>query len=50
MRKPWCGGGYVVCSIDYRWIKNLEGDEEPNTMPDLIEVVYGAVTHIQEHA
>lgn len=44
------GGGYVVCSIDYRWLKNRDGDKEPNTMPDLIEDVFGAIAHIQEHA
>ncbi len=43
-------GDYVVFSIDYRWIGNLDGDEESNTMADLIEDVYGAVAHIQEHA
>ncbi|MBN2029968.1 alpha/beta hydrolase [bacterium] len=43
-------GDYVVFSIDYRWIGNQDGDEEPNTMADLIEDVYGAVAHIQEHA
>ena len=44
------GGSYVVCSIDYRWIGNLDGDEKPNTMANLIEDVYGAIAHIQEHA
>ncbi len=43
-------GDYVVFSIDYRWLGDLDGDEEPNTMADLIEDVYGAVAHIQEHA
>ena len=43
-------GKYVVCSIDYRWMGNLDGDETPNTMPDLIEDCFGAVLHIQEHA
>ena len=41
---------YVVFSIDYRWIGQLDGDKEPNTMGDLIEDVYGAIAHIQEHA
>ena len=36
------GGKYVVCSIDYRWIGNLDGDETPNTMSDLIEDCFGA--------
>lgn len=44
------GGKYVVCSIDYRWIGNLDGDETPNTMADLIEDCFGALLHIQEHA
>jgi acetyl esterase len=44
------GGTYVVCSIDYRWINTLDGDEKPNTMANLIEDVYGAIAHIQEHA
>lgn len=44
------GGRYVVCSIDYRWIGNLDGDETPNTMSDLIEDCFGALLHIQEHA
>jgi len=43
-------GDYVVCSIDYRWIRNRDGDEKPNTMVDLIEDVFGAIAHIQEHA
>ena len=44
------GGGYVVFSMDYRWIGNLDGDKVPNTMANLIEDVYGAIAHIQEHA
>jgi acetyl esterase len=44
------GGTYVVFSIDYRWINNLDGDKTPNTMANLIEDVYGAIAHIQEHA
>jgi len=43
-------GDYVVCSIDYRWIRNRDGDEKPNTMVDLIQDVFGAIAHIQEHA
>jgi len=43
-------GDYVVASIDYRFIGTGDGDEEPNVMADLIEDVYGAVAHIQEHA
>ena len=44
------GGKFVVCSIDYRWIGKLDGDEEPNTMANLIEDVFGAIAHIMEHA
>lgn len=44
------GGDYVVFSIDYRWMNKLDGDEIPNTMADLIEDVFGAIAHIQEHA
>lgn len=43
-------GKYVVCSIDYRWQGRLDGDEENNTMADLIGDVYGAIAHIMEHA
>lgn len=41
---------YVVFSIDYRWINNLDGDTEANSMHQLIEDVFGAIAHIQEHA
>ncbi|WP_346860664.1 alpha/beta hydrolase fold domain-containing protein [uncultured Draconibacterium sp.] len=44
------GGQYVICSIDYRWNKNLDGDAVPNKVNNLIEDVYGAIAHIQEHA
>ena len=44
------GGKYVVASIDYRWIANMDGDQTPNQMHQLIEDCYGAVLHIQEHA
>ena len=44
------GGKYVVASIDYRWIANMDGDQTPNQMYQLIEDCYGAVLHIQEHA
>ena len=43
-------GKYVVCSIDYRWLNQLDGDEVPVTMANLIEDCYGAILHIQEHA
>jgi acetyl esterase/lipase len=43
-------GDYVVFSVDYRWLKKRDGDEEPNTMADLIGDVFGAIAHIQEHA
>lgn len=44
------GGNYVVASIDYRWLGTGDGDETPNSMPALIEDVFGAIAHIQEHA
>jgi acetyl esterase/lipase len=44
------GGKYVVFSIDYRWIGTRDGDKVPNTLADIIEDVYGAIAHIQEHA
>ncbi len=43
-------GQYVVFSIDYRWVKDLDGDKTPNHMHHLIEDVFGAIAHIQEHA
>lgn len=43
-------GKFVVCSIDYRWVGNLDGDEKPNSMANLIEDVFGAIAHIMEHA
>lgn len=43
-------GKLVVCSIDYRWIGDNDGDEAPNSMAQLIEDVFGAIVHIQEHA
>jgi acetyl esterase len=43
-------GKYVVCSIDFRWLGILDGDSMPNTMVDVIEDVFGAIAHIQEHA
>jgi acetyl esterase/lipase len=44
------GGRYVVFSIDYRWINKLDGGPEPVHMHQLIEDVFGAIAHIQEHA
>lgn len=44
------GGKYVVFSIDYRWVKNLDGDQTPNMINELVNDVYGAIAHIQEHA
>lgn len=41
---------FVVCSVDYRWIGELDGDESPNSMANLIEDVFGAIAHIREHA
>jgi acetyl esterase/lipase len=39
-----------VASIDYRWLGDGDGDPDPNTMANLIEDVYGAIAHVQEHA
>lgn len=44
------GGRYVVFSVDYRWVNKLDGDSQPTSMHQLIEDVFGAITHIQEHA
>jgi acetyl esterase/lipase len=44
------GGRYAVFSIDYRWINKLDGGPEPVHMHQLIEDVFGAIAHIQEHA
>jgi acetyl esterase len=44
------GGRYIVFSIDYRWINKLDGETEPTYMHKLIEDVFGAIAHIQEHA
>jgi acetyl esterase/lipase len=44
------GGRYVVFSIDYRWINKLDGELQPTYMHKLIEDVFGAIAHIQEHA
>ena len=44
------GGGYVVVSMDYRWLGTRDGDTVPNTMANLIEDVYGGIAHLQEHA
>jgi acetyl esterase/lipase len=44
------GGKYVVVSVDYRWIGTQDDDAKPNSMADIIEDVYGAIAHIQEHA
>lgn len=43
-------GRYVVFSIDYRWMNQLDGDQQPNNMHQLIEDVFGAIAHIQENA
>jgi acetyl esterase/lipase len=44
------GNKFVVCSIDYRWIGDLDGDAQPNSMADLINDAFGAIVHIREHA
>lgn len=41
-------GRYVVASIDYRLLTDLD-DPAPNKV-DMIQDVYGAIAHIQEHA
>ena len=41
---------YVVCSIDYRWAGEKDGDATSNTMADIIGDVFGAIAHIMEHA
>lgn len=41
---------YVVFSIDYRWINKLDGEKQPTQMHQLIEDIFGAIAHIQEHA
>ena len=43
-------GRYVVFSIDYRWINKSDGETQPTQMHQLIEDVFGAIAHIQEHA
>jgi acetyl esterase len=43
-------GRYVVFSVDYRWLGKADGDATPNSMANLIEDIYGALGHIQEHA
>jgi acetyl esterase/lipase len=44
------GGKFVACSIDYRWIGDLDGDQPPTSMANIIEDVFGAIAHIMEHA
>jgi acetyl esterase/lipase len=44
------GGKYVVFSIDYRWFGTRDGDIVSNTLPDIVEDMFGAIAHIQEHA
>lgn len=44
------GARYIVFSIDYRWINKLDGETKPTYMHKLIEDVFGAIAHIQEHA
>ena len=43
-------GRYVVFSIDYRWFGTRDGDCVSNTLPEIVEDVFGAMAHIQEHA
>ena len=49
-RELTADGDFVVFSIDYRWVNEFDGDPEPNDMHELIEDVFGAIAHIQEHA
>jgi acetyl esterase/lipase len=44
------GGQYVVVSTDYRWIGTGDGDQTPVTMANIIEDVFGAIVHVQQHA
>jgi acetyl esterase len=44
------GGTYVAVSVDYRWIRTGDGDNTPSTMANIIEDVFGAIAHVQEHA
>ncbi len=44
------GGKFVVVSIDYRWAEKADGDAGNNSMANLIEDVFGAITHVMEHA
>ncbi len=44
------GGTYVAVSVDYRWIRTGDGDATPNTMANIVEDVFGAIAHVQEHA
>jgi acetyl esterase len=44
------GGQYVVVSTDYRWIGTADGDKTAVTMANIIEDVFGAIVHVQEHA
>lgn len=41
---------YVLFSVDYRWIDKFDGETQPTQMYQLIEDVFGAIAHIQEHA
>lgn len=44
------GGQFLAISIDYRWAGRGDGDTRSNTMADIVEDVFGALVHIQEHA
>src|SRR4029079_12835034 len=44
------GGGFVVCSLDYRWLGTADGEKSHTTMANLIEDVFGGLAHIQQHA
>jgi len=44
------GGRFVVFSMDYRWAGKEDGDATGTTMANIIEDVFGGITHIMEHA
>ena len=41
---------FVVFSLDYRWLGNLDGDKTPNKMHHLMEDIFGGIVHIKENA
>lgn len=49
-RQMAMSGRYVVFSIDYRFINQLDGGPESVRLYQIVEDVYGAIAHIMEHA